>query len=159
MDFSTINITSKKVRGNNVEFSTIEITLKKVRKNNADFSTIEVTSKKVRGNNVEFSTIEITSKKVRGNDADFSISEIKSKRYVEMTWKFIEIWSSMYRCNIHVKSMSIRRRVPVGKKMKLTLCITKYLIVKTTTAVRLKTSHIFTRVMCNKTHAAFLRNC
>ena len=46
MDFSTIEITSKKVRGNNVDFSTIEITSKKVHGNNVDFSTIDITSKK-----------------------------------------------------------------------------------------------------------------
>ena len=51
------------------------------------------------------------SKKVGGNDVDFSISEITSKKYVEMTWKFVEIWSSTYRRNIHVESTSIR--VPV----------------------------------------------
>ena len=76
----------------------------KVRGNNADFSTIEITSKKVRGNNLDFSTIEITSKKVRGNDVDFSISKITSKKYVEMTWKFVEIWSLTYPRNIHVES-------------------------------------------------------
>ena len=59
---------------------------------------------KVRGNNADFSTIEITSKKVRGNDVDFSISKITSKKYVEMTWKFVEIWSLTYPRNIHVES-------------------------------------------------------
>ena len=92
----------EKVRGNNVDFSTIEVTLEKVRGNNVDFSTIETTSKIVRGDNVDFSTIEMTSTKVRGNDVDFSISEITSKKFVEMTWKFGEIWSSAYRRNIHV---------------------------------------------------------
>ena len=53
-------------------------------------------------------------KKVRGNDADFSISEITSKKYVEMMWKFVEIWSSAYWCNIHVESTLIRRGVPIG---------------------------------------------
>ena len=53
------------------------------------------------------------SKKVGGNDVDFSNSEITSKKYVEMTWKFVEIWSSTYRRNIHVESMWIRRGVPV----------------------------------------------
>ena len=67
-----------------------------------DFPTIEITSKKVRGNNVDFSSIEITSKKVPRNNADFSTSEIKSKKCVEMTWKFVVIWSSTYRRNIDV---------------------------------------------------------
>ena len=64
---------------------------------------------------MDFSTIEITSKKVHGNDVDFSISEITSKKYLEMTWKFVEIWSSTYRHNIHVESTWNRRGVPVGK--------------------------------------------
>ena len=51
-------------------------------------------TEKVRGNDVNFPTIEITSKIVRGNDVDFLISNITSKKYVEMTWKFVEIWSS-----------------------------------------------------------------
>ena len=60
-----------------------------------NYLAIEITSKKVRGNNVGFSTSEFTSKKVPGNDVDFSNSEITSKKYVEMMWKFAEIWSSM----------------------------------------------------------------
>ena len=63
---------------------------------------------------MDFSTIEITLKKVRENDADFSISEITSKKYVEMTWKYVEIWSSKYRHNIHIESTSIQRGVPIG---------------------------------------------
>ena len=80
-------------------------------------SNIEITLIKVRGNNVDFWTIEITSKKVRGNHVDFSTIEITSKRYVEMTWKFVEIWSSTYRRNIHVESTWIRRGVPVGQQL------------------------------------------
>ena len=72
-----------------------------------DFLTIEITSKKVRENDMDFSINEITSKKVRGNDMDFSISKIISKKYVEMTWKFVEIWSSTYPRNIHVESQKI----------------------------------------------------
>ena len=97
-----------------MNFSTSEITSKKVRGNHVDFSTIEITSKKVRGNHVDFSTSEITLEKVRGNHVDFSTIEITSKKYAEMTWKFVEIWSSTYRRNIHVDSMCIRRGVPVG---------------------------------------------
>ena len=79
-----------------------------------DFLAIEITSKKVREINVDFLISEITSKKVRGNDVDFSISEITSKKYVEMTWRFVEICSSTYRRNIDVESTWIRRGVPVG---------------------------------------------
>ena len=43
-----------------------------------------------------FSTIKITSKKVRGNNVDFSTIEITLKKYAEMTWKFVEIWSSTW---------------------------------------------------------------
>ena len=97
MDFSTIAITSTTVRGSHVNFSTGEITSKKIHGSHVDFSTSEVTSKRVRGNHADFSTIEIKSKKVRGNHVDFSTIEITSKKYVEMTWKFVEIWSSTYR--------------------------------------------------------------
>ena len=114
VDVSTREITSKKVRGNNVDFSTIEITSKKVRGNNVDFSTSEITAIKVRGNNVDFSAIKITSKKVRRNNVDFSISEITSKKYVEMTHKFFKICSLSYRRSIDVKTMWIRRGVPLG---------------------------------------------
>ena len=92
---------------NDIEFLPIKISLKKVRVNNVDFSTMKMTSKKVCGKNVDFSTSEVTSKKVLGSDVDFSTSEITSKKYVEMTWKFVKIWSSTYRCNIHVESTSM----------------------------------------------------
>ena len=46
-----------------MDFLTIEITPKKVRGNNIDFSVIEITSKKVRGSNVDVLIIKITSKK------------------------------------------------------------------------------------------------
>ena len=59
---------------------------------------------KIRGSNMDFSTIEMTSTKVRGNNVDFLISEITSKKNAEMTWKFVEIWSSTYRRNTHVES-------------------------------------------------------
>ena len=113
MNFSTSKITSKKVRGSHVDFSTSEIISQNVRGNQVDFSTSEITLKRVRGNHVDFSTIEITSKKICGNHVDFSTIEITSKKYAEMTWKFVEIWSSTYRRNIHVESTCIRRGVPV----------------------------------------------
>ena len=75
---------------------------------------MKITSKKVHGSKVDFSTIEITLTKVCGNNVDFSISEITSKKYEEITWKFVEIWSSMYRRNIRFESTSIQRGVPVG---------------------------------------------
>ena len=122
MHISTIEITPIKVRGNNVDFLTIEITSKKVRGDNVGFSIIEISSKKVRGNNVDFLTSEITSKKVRGNHVNFSTIEITSKivhgNHVDFsTRKFVEIWSSTYRPNIHVESTWIRRGVPVGEQI------------------------------------------
>ena len=69
-----------------------------------DFLTSEITQKKVRGSNMDFLTSEIMSKKVRGNDVNFSISQITSKKYVEMTWKIVEICSLTYRYNIDVES-------------------------------------------------------
>ena len=76
-------------------------------------STIDITSTKERENNVEFSTSKITPIKVRGNSVDFSTIEITSKKYAEMTWKSVEIWSSMYQRNIHIESTWIRRGLPV----------------------------------------------
>ena len=99
VDFSTIKIKLKKVSRNAVDMSKREITSKKVRGCKVDFSTIKITSRKVRGNNVYFSTIEMMSKNVCGNDVEFSIREITLKKFMEMTWKFVEIWSSTYRRN------------------------------------------------------------
>ena len=114
VEFLPIEISSKIVRANNVDFSTSEITSKKVSGNNVDFSTSEITPKKVSENNEDFSTNEDTSIKVRGKDVDFSISKTTLKKYVEMTWKFVEILSSTYRRNIDVESTSIRCGVPFG---------------------------------------------
>ena len=72
------------------------MTSKKLRENNVEFATSEITPIKVRGNNEDFSIIKITSKKVRGNNVDFSTIEITLKKYAEMTWKFVEIWSSTW---------------------------------------------------------------
>ena len=100
-----------------MDISTIEITSKKVRGNDGDFSNSKITPKKVRGNNVDFSTSEIASKKVLGNDVDFSIGEIASKKYLEMTWKFVKIWSSTYRRNIDVDSTWCARWVTQCSKI------------------------------------------
>ena len=72
-----------------MDFSTIEITSKKVRRNNVDFLTIDITSKKVRGNHVDFSTSEITSKKYA--EMMWKLVEIWSSTYqrnihVESMW-------------------------------------------------------------------------
>ena len=116
------NLTKK-----DAEFLSKEISLKKVRANNVDFTTTKITSKKVIGKTwifqpsklhwqkyVETTWILRSSKwhqmeksgffdqrkyieKVRRNNVDFLIIEITSKKYVEMTWKFVGIWSSTYR--------------------------------------------------------------
>ena len=67
----------------------MEITSKKVRGNNADFSNIEITLKKVRGNNVDFLTIKITSKKVHGNDVEIRrdlVFDVSMYIHVDSTW-------------------------------------------------------------------------
>ena len=66
---------------------------------------------------MDISTIKITWKKVRGIHVDISTIEITSKKYMESTWKFVEIWSSTYRRNIYVECTSIRRGVPVGRAL------------------------------------------
>ena len=91
----------------NVDLTTSEIMFKKGRENYVNFFTSEISPKKILGNNVDFLTIDITPRNVRGNDVDFSISKITSKKYVKMTWKFVDICSSMYQRNIHVQSTSI----------------------------------------------------
>ena len=65
MDFSTIEITSKKVHEIDVDFSTIQITSKQVRENNLDFLTTEITSKKYVESTWKF--IEIWSSTYRRN--------------------------------------------------------------------------------------------
>ena len=95
-------ITSKKIRGNNVEISAIEITSKKntlkkrryfdhrnyVKKSKwkppAKFSTSEIIPKKVNENNVDFSTIEIASENVSGTMWIFQSPKI----YRRSTWKW-----------------------------------------------------------------------
>ena len=116
MDFLTIKITLKKVSINTVDISTREITSKKVGGNNVDFSTIEITSEKARGNNADFLNIEITSIKVRGNDVF-----LDQRNYIKkIHGNDVEIRRNLVfdvsRRNIHVKSTSSRRGVPVGNK-------------------------------------------
>ena len=69
--------------------------------------------KKVCGNDVDFSTMKVTSKKICGNDLDILISEITLKKYVEMMWKFVEVWLLTYQRNIDVESTCIWRGVSI----------------------------------------------
>ena len=127
VDFSTIELTSKKVLETKWIFRPLKLHRKKYVETAGIFEPSKLHQKstwKQRGffdhqNYIDKSRWKKRgffdhgnfSKKVGGNDMDFSISEITSKKYVEMTWKFVEIWSSTYRRNIHVESTSIR--VPV----------------------------------------------
>ena len=78
---STRELTSIKVRENNLDFLTIKKTSKKVR---GYFDQQNYNNKKTRGNNMNFLTIKITLKKVRGNNVHFSIRKITSKKYMKM---------------------------------------------------------------------------
>ena len=63
---SYISVSSKlhqRIHRNNVDFSSIEIRSKKVLRNDIDISLIEVTPNKVGQNDIDFSPIEITLKK------------------------------------------------------------------------------------------------
>ena len=50
--------------------------------------------------------------KVRGNYVGFSTIKITSKKIAEMTGTLVQVWSSTYRQNIHLKLTWIRRGVP-----------------------------------------------
>ena len=78
------------------------------------FLLIEIAQNKVYRNNVDFLPIEIMSKKLLRNDVDFSHNEITSKMYVEVTWKFIDIFFLTYRRNIDINSMTVRCGVYFG---------------------------------------------
>ena len=116
MHFLTIEITSKKVHGNDVNFSTINIKSKIVCGNDVYFSTSEITPKKVRGNEMNFSTVEITSKKVRGTEVDFSINKTESlnQKVHGNDVRFFQIWPLTSRRNIDVESRWYREGVPIS---------------------------------------------
>ena len=84
-------------------------------KNSVEFLPLEISSKKVHGKNVDiFRLAKLPQTKHVETTRIFWTIEITSKKYVEMTWKFVEIWSSTYWCNIHAESTSIRRGMPDG---------------------------------------------
>ena len=104
---------------NDVKFLLIQISLKKLCTNNVDFSTTKITSKKRKWKHHGFfSQRNYTeerpwkrrgffdhrnyTKKVCGKNVDLSTIEITSKKYVEMTYKFVEIRSLTYQHNIDV---------------------------------------------------------
>ena len=63
---------------------------------------------------MDFSNSDIIPIKVRKSNVNFSISEITLKKYMEMTWKLVEICSSTYPRNIDVESTGIGLGVPLG---------------------------------------------
>ena len=87
---------------------------KKIHPNNVEFSSIEVSSKNLHRNDVAILIIEVTLNKVCQNDVDFWHIEITSKKYVEMMWKSLNMFFSMYRRNIDIESVSIRLGVPIA---------------------------------------------
>ena len=64
----------------------------KVHQNDVEFSPIKITVKKVHRNDVDFLHIEITSNKTRPNNVYFSPFKVTSKNFLEMTWKFVDIF-------------------------------------------------------------------
>ena len=78
------------------------------------FSPVKITLKKVHQNDFHFSPIEITSNKASQRDAEFLSIKTKSKKFVEATWKLVDILFSMNRHNIDNESTSIQRVVSVG---------------------------------------------
>ena len=132
IDFSAIETSSKKVRGNKVAFSTFEITLTKVRGNNVDFSTIQIPSKRVRGNNLDFSTSKIPLKNVQGNDVDFSISKITSKKVCgnDVDFPFNEI-TSKNPVKMTSKFIEVLTWLPVARETYSNCNICHYVLVIT----------------------------
>ena len=104
----------KKYIRNDIDVSSIEIFSKKVRQNNIDFSLIEIVLSKVQRKYVGFSITQITLNKVHRNGNNFSPIEIKSKKYVEMTWKFVDILPLTWRHNMAIESTLIWRGVSFG---------------------------------------------
>ena len=79
-------------------------------KNGVHFLSIGISSKKsTRKQRGLFDQLNHL-KKVRGNNVDFSINKITSKKYVEMTWKCMEICRNLV-LNV---SRQCRRRIDVN---------------------------------------------
>ena len=78
------------------------------------FLPFEFASNKELQNDVNFSPIESTSSKERRKRVGFLYIEITSKKYVEATWKSLEILFLTHQSNIDIESTSIRRVVSVG---------------------------------------------
>ena len=124
MDFSTRETTSKKVwkqrrffdDGNYIEkikwknrgYFDQQIYVKKGTWRQSGFFEQQNYTKKSTWKKHEFFDHQITPQKVCGNNVDFftidhfSISKNTFKKYVEMTWKFVKIWSLTFQLNINV---------------------------------------------------------
>ena len=57
-----------------------------------EFSPIKITLKKVHQNDVNFFRIEITSNKTRPNNVYFLPFKVTSQKFLEITWKFLDIF-------------------------------------------------------------------
>ena len=80
----------------------MEITSKEVRGNNVDFSIIKLHRKKVVEATWIFRPAQLHGKTYV--ETTWIFRSVCGKKYVEMTLKFVEIWASTYRCNIDVES-------------------------------------------------------
>ena len=64
---------------------------------------MEIMSKEICQNDIDILLIKIALKKVRRDDTDFSSIKITLKKYVEMTLKFVDIFSLTCRRNIAIE--------------------------------------------------------
>ena len=72
-----------------MDFSTIEVTSKKVCGNDVDFSTIEITSEKVRGNDVDSRAAKLHRKntwKRHGNSSKFGIRRTRWEYLIRLSF-------------------------------------------------------------------------
>ena len=108
MDIWTREITYKKVRGINVDFSTRKIILQNGRGKKVDFLTMVKSMWKRHG---FFDQWNYAEKSTWKRHEFFDPRNYIEK--VEMTYKFVQVWSSMYWGDIDVESMWIALGVPV----------------------------------------------
>ena len=98
-------------------FSIHQNCIEKTQQNDMELPPVKITSINVHRNGINFLPIEITSNKVRRNDVEFSRIEMTLDKFVETTWKFIDIFFSTFRCSIDIESTSIWRVVSVGNSI------------------------------------------
>ena len=86
-----------------------------VHRNWVEKSIMEIMSKEICENEIDILLIKTALNKVRRDDTDFSSIKITLKKYVEMTLKFVDIFSLTCRRNIAIELTLIWRGVSVGK--------------------------------------------